>query len=394
MTRRTLLLSLPALLARPVRAQADRVVVLGDTRQRALLSGMMPQAEWLAGDAGRLLRDAGFAAASFDLGFLPHRLVTPRLLDHLLPLDGLINDVALADIPPALRQAFTLEGRLVGLPFSQSIPGLFANEAVLAARGVAPPATAEALLAACRAATGARADGTAVSGLVLDGIGVAPVMDIARIWGGEVLSPDLVLRVLEPGFRLGLEALAALFAAGALPRILTRFTPGLALAEMQQGRGAFAIAPLARHRALNTTGASRDAGRIGVMALPAAAGGAAPVTMAVEAIVIPRSAPNRDAAIRVAQHLAGAEASLRAGLNGNGPARLSVLADPRYAAAVPWAAAEATVLPIARPALPPFAQMARAEEIIRIEVEAMLVRPRPVAETVERLAFRLRPLLA
>lgn len=391
MTRRTLLLSL---LAPPVHAQADGAVVMGDARQRAMLAGVLPQAGWIMGDAGRVLRDAGLSTASFDIGFLPHRLVTPRLLDHLLPLDGLVDDKSLADIPPALRQAFTLDGRLLGLPFGQSMPGLFVNEAVLAERRVAPPATVEALLAACRAATGAREDGTAVSGLLLDGIGVGPVLDIARIWDGDVLSPDLALRVTEPGFRRGLEVLAALFGGGVLPRILPRFSAALALAEMQQGRGAFAIGPMARLRALNAPGASRDARRISVAALPAAAGGPAPVTVAVEALVIPRSAPNRDAAIRAMQRLAGAEATLRAGLNGNGPVRLTMLADPRYAAAVPWAAAEAAVLPIARPALPPIAQVARVEEIIRLEVEAMLVRPRPVAETVERLAFRLRPLLA
>lgn len=394
MTRRTLLLALPALLARPARAQADRVVVLGDARQRAVLEGILPGADWVMGDAPRLLRDMGLAAPGYDLGLLPHRLVAPRLLDHLLPLDGLVDDKALADIPPALRRAFTVEGRLIGLPFGQSIPGLFTNEAVLAERRVAPPATAEALLEACRAATGPREDGTAVSGLVLDGIGVGPVLDIARIWDGDVLSPDLALRVTEPGFRRGLEVLAALFGGGVLPRILPRFSAALALAEMQQGRGAFAIGPMARLRALNAPGASRDARRISVAALPAAAGGPAPVTVAVEALVIPRSAPNRDGAIRAMQRLAGAEATLRAGLNGNGPVRLTVLADPRYAAAVPWAAAEAAVLPIARPALPPIAQVARVEEIIRLEMEAMLVRPRPVAETVERLAFRLRPLLA
>lgn len=393
MRRRALLLTLPALLARPVRAQADRVTMLADAATQAVLAGG-PGGDvagegiaWTISDApyDRALRDAGLATGSYDLALLPHHLVTPRMATLFLPLEE-----AVEDIPPAFRRVFTLEGRLHGLPFAQVTQALFRNTAII--RDAPPPATAEALLAACRAATGRSADGQLVAGLVADGPGLA--IDLARLWDGDVLGPDLALRVTEPAMQRGLAALSALFAEGVLPRTLPRFTPADALRDMQAGRGAFALAPFARHGMLNRPGASRDSGRIEVSAVPAAGGGAAPVTVALRALVIPRNAPNPDGAMRALRRLGGVEAAVRAGLNGNGPARLSALSDPRYAAAMPWAAAEAAAVSVARPALPPFPQAARADAIIRAEVEAMLVRPRTPAETAERLAFRLRPLLA
>lgn len=388
MKRRAVLLALPALLARPVRAQADRVVMLADAATRAQLTRgpggdvAGPGIAWTISDTpyDRAVRDAGLATGSYDLALLPHHLVTPRAAALFLPLDD-----APADIPPALRRAFTIEGRLYGLPFAQVTQALFRNTAIT--RDAPPPATAAALLAACRDATAGP-----VAGLVADGTDLA--FDLARLWDGDVLGPDLALRVTEPGMIRGLEALAALFADGVLPRTLPRFTPAEALREMQLGRGAWALAPFARHEWLNRAGASRDAGRIEASAIPGAAGDAAPVTMALRALVVPRNAPNPDAAMRALRRLGGAEEAVRLGLNGLGPARLSALSDPRYAAAVPWATAEAAALRVARPPLPPFAQAARADAIIRAELEAMLVRPRAPRETAERIAFRLRPLLA
>ncbi len=384
MRRRALLLSL---LASPALAQPARVVVLADAATRAMLSAgpggdvAGPEVAWTISEApyDRALRDAGLASGSYDLALLPHHLVTPRLAALFLPVEE-----AAEDIPPALRRAFTVEGRLHGLPFAQVTQALVRN-AALAGEGP-PPANAAALLAACRATP------APVAGLVADGPALA--FDLARLWDGDVLGPDLALRVTEPAMLRGLKTLAALFAEGVLPRTLPRFTPADALREMQMGRGAYALAPFARIGLLNSPGASRDAGRIAAFAVPGAEGGAAPVTVAIRALVIPRNAPNPDGARQVMRRLAGAEASLRAALNGNGPVRLSVLADPRYAAAMPHAAAEAAALRVARPALPPFAQVARAEAIIRAEIEAMLVRPRAPAETAERIAFRLRPLLA
>ena len=47
-------------------------------------------------------------------------------------------------------------------------------------------------------------------------------------------------------------------------------------------------------------------------------------------------------------------------LTGNGPVRLSVLADPRYVATAPYAEVEAAALRVARPPLPGWENASRA----------------------------------
>jgi multiple sugar transport system substrate-binding protein len=167
---------------------------------------------------------------------------------------------------------------------------------------------------------------------------------------------------------------------------------------MQQGRAVFAISPISRHTALNNPAASRYPGKIAVAAVPSAPEIAArypvaPVKSEIWALTLPRNGRNRDGAVRALRGLGGADASLRAALNGNGPVRLSTLNDARYSAAVPWAAVEAAALRDARPPLPGWENAARAEDIFREEVEAMLVRSQQPAEIAANIARRVRPLL-
>ena len=403
------------------RAQADRLGLIGHAVHRTAVSSG-PGGDILgelAGPAGwrvewltfgvpeihdRLFREASLQAGAIDLAFLLNRYVAPRVAQLFLPLDGpegVLEGMGLDDIPAGMRAPFTFDGRLYGLPFRQATSGLFRNAALLEERGLPDeaPATPEALLAAVRAATFRRSDGLPVNGLVLDGPGPSQMIDLARMWDGDFVTTDLRLRVEEPAMLGALTALRALFEEGVLPRTFPRFSTEQVTTAMQQGRASFAISPISRHAALNDPRASRYPGRIQVAALPAAAAIAdrfavAPVKSEVWALAIPRNARNRAGAIRALRHIGGAEASLRAALNGNGPVRLSTLTDPRYAAAAPWAAAEAAALRVARPPLPGFENAARAEDIFREEVEGMLVRGTVPAEAAANIARRVRPLLA
>jgi multiple sugar transport system substrate-binding protein len=414
---------LAALLAAPTiaQAQADRLGIIGHAVHRAAVStgpggdilgeftgpaGL--RVEWLTFGVpeihDRLFREASLQAGAVDLAFLLNRYVAPRIADLFLPLDGpegVLEGLALEDIPAGMRAAFTFGGRLYGLPFRQATSGLFWNEALLAEKGLPleAPRTPEALFAACRAATFRRGDGVPVNGLVLDGPGPSQMIDLARMWDGDFVTPDLQLRVEEPAMLRALATLRALFEEGVLPRTFPRFSTEQVTTAMQQGRAAFAISPISRHAALNNPAASRYPGRIHVVAVPAAAEIAArfpvaPVKSEVWSLAIPRNARNRAAAIRALRQIGSADASLRAALNGNGPVRLSTLTDARYAASVPWAEAEAAALRVARAPLPGFENAARAEDIFREEVEGMLVRNTPAAETAANIARRVRPLLA
>lgn len=416
--RRTLLAA--TLLAAPsiARAQADRLGIIGHAVHRAAVTagpggdilgevtgGL--RVEWMTFGVpeihDRLFREASLQSGAADLAFLLNRYVAPRIAELFLPLDGpdgVLDGLALDDVPDGMRAPFTFGGRLYGLPFRQATSGLFWNEALLAEKGMPAiaPDSPEALLAACRAATFRRADGLPVNGLVLDGPGPSQMIDLARMWDGDFLTPDLQLRVEEPPMIRALEALRALFQDGVLPRTFPRFSTEQVTTAVQQGRAAFAISPISRHTALNNPAASRYPGKVHVAPVPASAEIAgrfpvAPVKSEIWSLAIPRNARNRDAAVRALRHVGSAGASLRAALNGNGPVRLSTLRDPAYAARVPWAATEAAALSVARPPLPGFGNAARAEDIFREEVEGMLVRNTPAAEAAAGIARRVRPLL-
>lgn len=419
-TRRALLGAAALLLARPALAQAgDRLGLIGHAVHRASVTtgpggdilgeiaapaGLRP--EWVTLGVpeihDRLFREASLAQGGFDLAFLLNRYVSPRVAELFVPLDGpggVLEGLAIEDIPAGMRQPFTFGGRLYGLPFRQATSGLFINQALLEERGLptAPPTSPDALVAAVRAAT-FRRDGVPVNGLVLDGPGPSQMIDLARMWDGDFVTADLQLRVEEPGMVRALGLLRTLYDEGVLPRTFPRFTTEQVTTNMQQGRAVYAISPISRHTALNNPAASRYPGKIAVAAVPSAPElvaryPVAPVKSEIWALTLPRNGRNRDAAVRALRGLGGADASLRAALNGNGPVRLSTLNDARYSAAVPWAAVEAAALRDARPPLPGWENAARAEDIFREEVEAMLVRSQQPAEIAANIARRVRPLL-
>jgi len=422
LTRRALLGAAALPLAGPALGQSGgRLGIIGHAVHRASVStgaGGDVLGE-LAGPAGwrvewltfgvpeihdRLFREASLAQGAVDLAFLLNRYVAPRVAELFLPLDGpggVLEGMAIEDIPAGMRQPFTFGGRLYGLPFRQATSGLFFNEALLEERGLptTAPRDPDALIAAVRAGTFRRADGVPVNGLVLDGPGPSQMIDLARMWDGDFLTPDLTLRVEEPAMLRALDLLRVLFAEGVLPRTFPRFSTEQVTTAMQQGRAAFAISPISRFTALNNPAASRYPGRIMVAAVPSAPEIAArfpvaPVKSEIWSLAIPRNARNRDGAIRALRHIGNAESSLRAALNGNGPVRLSTLGDARYTASVPWAAVEAAALRDARPPLPGFENAARTEDIFREEVEGMMVRNTPAAETAGNIARRVRPLLS
>jgi multiple sugar transport system substrate-binding protein len=401
------------LLAAPALGQStDRLGIIGHAVHRTAVTtgpggdvlGELPlRPEWLTFGVpeihDRLFREASLNQGGVDLAFLLNRYVAPRVADLFLPLDDMLDGLAIGDIPAGMRQPFTFGGRLYGLPFRQATSGLFINEALLEERGLptAAPRTPESFIAATRAATFRRGDGVPVNGLILDGPGPSQMIDLARMWDGDFVAPDMTLRVEEPAMVRALDLLRTLFEEGVLPRIFPRFTTEQLTTAMQQGRGAYAISPISRHTALNGS-ASRYPGRIAVATVPSAPEilaryPVAPVKSEIWSLAIPRNARNRDGAIRALRHIGSADASLRAALNGNGPVRLSTLNDTRYTASVPWAAVEAAALRDARPPLPGWENAARAEDIFREEVEGMVVRGTPAEATAASIARRVRPLL-
>ncbi|HYF21408.1 MAG TPA: extracellular solute-binding protein [Ramlibacter sp.] len=402
-------------------AQApDKLTVIGHAAHRSALTGEKGgdiagdwskannslRVEWITFGVpeihDRLFREASLSAGAIDVAFLLNRYVSARVATLFEPLDDLQKQApveAMDDYPRGMLDTLTFGGKLYGIPFRQATTGLLYNKALLAERGLSgPPKTTTELLDYAKKLSYTRADGTRVHGLIMDGPGISQMIDLARMYDGDLVGPDMKIKVTEPGMVRALGVLKDLYEGGVLPRDFPKFQTENVVTFMQQGRAAMALTPLSRYTQFNSAQASRFPGQIEAAPIPVADElksryDFAPVKSEFWVLAIPRNARNKQLSWNFIRQVSSKEATIRAGLNGNGPARRSAMEDARYRGAIPYAQAEAAVLRHARPPLPGWENSARAEDAFREEVEAMLVGNRPPADTARAIARRVEPLL-
>ena len=111
------------------------------------------------------------------------------------------------------------------------------------------------------------------------------------------------------------------------------------------------------------------------------------------AMCIPKSARNKAIAWSLIKELSSKENTLKAALNGNGPVRASTYKDARFAGNVPYAAAEAATLKVARVPIPAFDNAAKAGDIFVEELQAAVLGRKGVALAMDDVARRVKPLL-
>lgn len=350
----------------------------------------------------RLYREASLGSGSVDVGLIANRYVGPKIANLFEPLDPYQQRApieAFGDIAAGMRETMSFGGKLYGIPFRHATSGLHYNKAIFAERGLtAPPQTVEELISFAEKLTFKRADGTQVHGLIFDGTSPAQIVDLARAWNGDFLSADYKILVTEPPMIRTVTLLKEFFAKGILPRNWIRFATEDTITFMSQGRAAMAITPFGRYANFNDPQRSKYAGQIDVTPVPIAAAlkdrfPVAPAKTEFWAFVIPRNTPNKELTWDLIRHFSSKENTVRAAINGNGPCRESTYADARYRAALPYADAEGRVLSLARPPLPGWDEAAKAEDIFREELEAVLVTGKSPEAAMESVARRVTPLL-
>jgi multiple sugar transport system substrate-binding protein len=362
--------------------------------------------EWLTFDVqgvhDRLFREASLSQGSADLGLVANRYVSPAMTGLFMPLDDFLASAPIEDfdeIAPGMRETITFDGKLYGIPMRHATAGLHYNEELLAERGFdRPPETFEEFLEYARELTYTRADGTQVHGLVLDGPRPPLITDMARAYDGDFLTTDYQLRANEPAMVRTIETLRDFYRDGVLPRAYLTFTTEDTITFMQQGRAAMAITPFGRYANFNDAGASRFPGKFKVVALPISEelAGELDVTPARTefwAFVIPQNSQQPELAWELIRHASSKESTIRAAVNGNGPVRPSAYDDPRVQGLVPYAAAEAQVLAVARPPLPGFENAARAEDIFVEEFSLVLLGRKEPQAAMDEVVRRVAPLL-
>ena len=362
--------------------------------------------EWVTLDAGplheRLFREASLGSTSIDLAFMINTRATPNVANLLEPLESLmqanpIDDAK--DIFPGLMTAMKFGGKQYAIPQRHATTGFHYNEAIFKERGVPIPKTFEDVIEAAKKLTFTRADGSQVFGFLIEGDNYPNVIDMARAYDGDFITADFKLAINTGPMLRAVQTLRELYAAGVMPRNWTAIKGEEVNTWMQTGRVAMTINSFGRTQFYNDKEKSKNPGAIQVMALPAAREmqgkfpNSAPAKTEFWSMCIPKGARNKPFAWSLIKELSSKENTLKAALNGNGPVRASTYADTRFSANVPYAAAEAATLKVARVPIPAFDNAAKAGDVFVEELQAAVLGRKGVALAMDDVARRVKPLL-
>lgn len=350
----------------------------------------------------RLFREASLGETSVDVGFVLNTQAVPRAaalfenLDAFQQKDG-IEDFN--DIFPGLRDGMRVNGGLLAVPFRHATSGLHYNEEILAERGFSkPPGSMEELIEMAKACTFRRTDGSNVVGFLVPGVTYPNVIDIARAWDGDFITPGFKCVADQRPMLNAVRMLRDLFQAGAFPRNFATIATEEVNVWMQTGRAAFCLNSMGRNRIFNDPAKSRYPGRIKTVAAPSSKEiqskyDVAPAKVEFWGMAIPKNAQRKDLSWSFIKAMASKENTLKSGLNGNGPVRNSTYDSAEFRATVPYADEERRLLKVGRVPLPAFDEATRAGDYFKEEMEAAVLGMKSPEDAVAALCKRVQPLL-
>lgn len=362
--------------------------------------------EWVTFDTGplweRVQRETSLRETSVDIAFLLNTQVTPRAAALFEPLDPWMQKAPIeepADVFPGLMTGFRVGGQQIAVPFRHASSGMHYNEEILAERGFsAPPKTVEELVEVAKKCTYTRANGTPVVGFVVPGVTYPNVIDLARAWDGEFITPDMRFAANEKPMVNALTLLRELFLAGAFPRNFAAIQTEEVATWMQTGRAAMNYASMGRTQIYNDPAKSQFAGKIKTVPMPVSREllgkyEVAPAKVEFWGMGMPKNAKNKEQAWDLIRAMVSKEATVMTAMNGNGPVRASAYADPRVKQKLPYAENEKKVLLVARAPMPAFDNAQRAADFFKEEAEAAVLGMKTPQKAMDDLAARVKPLL-
>lgn len=349
----------------------------------------------------RLYREASLGSTTVDVGFAANRYFVPQFPEMFEPLDDYLAKAPIEnfeELPKGMLEALTYDGKLYGIPVRHATAALHINTALFEEKGIALPETFEDVIAAARALTFKRDDGTQVHGLLFDFRSPAILVDVARAQGnGDFLTSDFQLKTNSPAMVEAVQLVSDLYNEGVIPEAFLNFKTEDVITYMQQERAAMAISPFGRHKNFNNAEQSKAAGDIISVPVPKSASlegfDVAPVRTEFWAMLIPKNSDNKDLAWDFIRNASSVENTIKMAVNGNGPIRPSAYADQRVIDLVPYAAAEQAALTVARPPLPGFDESARAEDIFIEEIDQLFLGLKTAQEAMDSAQARIEPLL-
>ena len=362
--------------------------------------------QWTTFDTGplqeRLFREASLGETSVDVGFLLNTQAVPRAAALFEPLEPFMAKAPIEDwedIFPGLRKGMQVAGQTLAIPYRHATSGLHYNEVILAERGFhKPPSSMEELIDMAKACTYRREDGTPCVGFLVPGVTYPNVIDIARAWNGDFITPDFKCVADQQPMLNAVHMLRDLFKVGAFPRSFATIQSEEVNTWMQQGRAAFCLNSMGRNRIFNDPQKSKFPGKIKTVAAPSSRTiqpeyEVAPAKVEFWGTVIPKNSRRKDLAWSFMRAMAGKRATLTMALNGNGPVRNSTYENPEFRAKVPYADEERRLLRVGRVPLPAFDEATRAGDTFKEEAEAAVLGLKTPEEAMTSLCKRVAPML-
>jgi len=409
------------LIGMPAFAQANTFNIVGHDAHRSAATGEKggnviaawekehnTTVNWITLDVpsitDRILREASLGSTSVDMGFIVY--MTQRTLKLMEPLEAHLAsdpiDGDISDFPPALLDNLKVDGTLRGLPIRITAMGMVYNEAILEERGITQmPTTFEELADIWRKCTFTRDDGSKVHGMMFFGTqNLSDVYsNISRSFNGDYILNDLSLVANQDGNIKALEAMKQLYDEGVYPSECFTNTGQDLLNYMTAGRAAFIITSVTNVARLNATADSKYAGRFKVLGdwpMAAEFAGKVPYSPLLQSwsIVMPRNLPDdrKPLSWSFMKNLVSLDSVVRMTLNGNGPARVSALEDPRLAD-LPYRDYFAHGLKYGRVHVPHIDNAVRVNDIFVQASQAAILGRTPIKQAMDDAVAQAKPLI-
>ncbi len=361
--------------------------------------------EWVTFDLNaihdRLFREASLSHTDVNIGFILNTRAVPSALRLFEPLDPYMAKSPIPDFKDMSQNfvdAFKVDGAHVGIPYRQAATGLHYNAQIFEERGVAgPPVVVDDLLPICRKLTHTAANGTPVAALAFEADNYTMQVELARAYGGDLITEDYKLAADQPPFIKALTLLRTLYAEGHLPRNITAMSQNDLIGAMESGQIAMVPFPWGRTVLFNNPKASKFAGKFKTTFLPNSkelhAKGGVICTAEFWAMAIPRHSQYKDYSWSFIRELSLPKNTVSEAINGNGPVRVSAYSDPRLQKMMSYWQQESLGLKWARIPMPAFPASQQAKDIIVEETQAVMLGMETPQAAGANLMKRLRPLL-
>lgn len=340
-------------------------------------------------------RDSALDVVLIDV-IRPAQWAAARWAEPLDPYLGAERDAVMARYLPAYREANIVGGRVIALPYFADAQFLYYRRDLLEKHGQRPPTTWEELSAAARAVMGAEGAanlrGFATAGAPIEG---TVCTFLVPLWGMGASLTDaqgrLALDRAQALRALGLWG--ELRQQGVTPANLAEIVTDRIRVDMQAGNLLFAMQWGYAWNRFQGDADSQVKDRIGVVPLPAFAGGQQSTCIGGWQLAVSAFSRNKEAAVRLVRFLSSPEISkMQAILASHLPVFPEVYEDPEVLAANPWFRdARAVVLGArARPVTPRYPEVSEA---IRTAMNAYLAGTRNAEQALADMTQRLSPVL-